>query len=142
MPYKSLCFTTEQALVAAGHDCQPVLFQGSEQGWTKVKSLDDTAAGARAGLTPQATGASRFGGGAGVGRLQSEAFNRFRQADTRGSSSDAVPGGTGALQANGELRTIHQNTITGLEPYEWAADGSVVKVYTIGRDGRLVIWTI
>ncbi|KAJ9113118.1 hypothetical protein QFC20_002007 [Naganishia adeliensis] len=140
LPYTSLTFTTESALVAAGHDCQPVLFQGSESGWEKIKSLDDTSAAGK-GMTPQATGASRFGG-AGPGRLQSEAFNRFRQADTRGSAGVGSSGADGVPAAGGELKTVHQNTITGLEPYEWAADGSVVKVYTIGRDGRLAIWTV
>lgn len=94
-------------------------------------------------MTPQATGASRFGGNS-VGRLHSEAFNRFRQADTRGAAGVGAAGeGTPGAQANGsELKTIHQNTITGLQAYEWGPDGAVVKFYTIGRDGRLVIWQV
>ncbi|KAJ9122415.1 hypothetical protein QFC22_001840 [Naganishia vaughanmartiniae] len=143
LPYTSLLFTTESALVAAGHDCQPVLFQGSQSGWSLVKSLDDPAAAGSRNMTPQATGASRFGGNS-VGRLHSEAFNRFRQADTRGAAGVGAAGeGAPGAQANGgELKTIHQNTITGLQAYEWGADGAVVKFYTIGRDGRLVIWQL
>ncbi|CDW98580.1 hypothetical protein, partial [Sporisorium scitamineum] len=35
LPYVTLTFVTENQLVAAGHDCQPVLFQGDAQsGWS------------------------------------------------------------------------------------------------------------
>lgn len=140
LPYLSLAFLDETSLIAAGHDCQPILFKGGPDGWVMTKSLDDISA--TKSLTPQATGASRFGG-AGVGRLNTEAFNRFKQADSRGapSSNGAVAGATGQT-AEGELKTVHQNTITHVEAYEWKSDDSVAKFYTVGRDGRLVIWTV
>jgi actin related protein 2/3 complex subunit 1A/1B len=65
LPYVSLSFLTETSLVAAGHDCQPVLFQGGADGWVMTKSLDDP--NATKSLTPQATGAARAEGS--VGRL-------------------------------------------------------------------------
>ncbi|TFY51825.1 hypothetical protein EVG20_g10822, partial [Dentipellis fragilis] len=41
LPYTTLTWTSEDALVAAGHDCQPVLFAGSQAGgWQAVGSLD------------------------------------------------------------------------------------------------------
>ncbi len=107
------------------------------------KSLDDPAAAKT--LTPSATGASKFGGAAGgPGRLAgNEAFNRFKQADSRGtsSSSSAVPPGSGQT-ATGELVTVHQNTITTVAPYEYGRDGSVSKFYSVGKDGKLCIWTL
>ena len=33
LPFLSLLWINESEIVAAGHDCQPVVFQGSEQGW-------------------------------------------------------------------------------------------------------------
>ena len=33
LPFVSLVWINENEIVAAGHDCQPVTFQGSEQGW-------------------------------------------------------------------------------------------------------------
>lgn len=140
LPYVSMLFATEASLIAAGHDCRPVLFQGDEtNGWTFVKSLDDPSSSKN--LTPTATGASRIGGG--VGRLNTEAFNRFRQADTRGGSSiSSGIGGTVGQTNSGELLTVHQNTITGMGVYEWNSDGSVARFFTIARDGKLCIWSL
>jgi actin related protein 2/3 complex subunit 1A/1B len=110
-----------------------------------TKSLDDPSATKT--LTPQATGTARAAGS--VGRLNTEAFNRFKQADTRGqssssSSSSSAPGigGLPGQTAEGELKTVHQNTITAVEAYEWKTDGAVAKVFTIGKDGRLVVWNL
>lgn len=145
LPYVSMVFATEASLVAAGHDCQPALFTGDAQnGWKLERSLDDPAA--TKGLTPSATGAASARTGA-VGRLNTEAFNRFKQADSRGVSG-ASAGGSGAVTgapgqtASGELLTVHQNTIIGMGVYEWNQDGSVAKFYTCGRDGKLCIWTL
>jgi len=142
LPYVSLSFLTETSLVAAGHDCQPVLFQGGADGWVMTKSLDDP--NATKSLTPQTTGAARAEGS--VGRLNTVAFNRFKQADTRGQSSSS--GGNGGLGSapgqteTGELKTVHQNTITHVDAYEWKNDGAVGKIYTIGKDGRLAVWNV
>lgn len=129
----TLTWTTEDSLVAAGHDCQPVLFQGSESGWKAVGSLDDPSA------TKVATPTTRSGG---VGRLNSVAFTTFRDADTRGTRN--APGSPTAVSAGGatELMTVHQNTITSVRPYEVGADGAVAKVSTTGVDGKLVIWNV
>ncbi len=47
-----------------------------------------------------------------------------------------------AVGADGMLLTVHQNSITLVEPYEWTSSGEVAKIYTAGRDGRLVIWLV
>lgn len=145
LPYLGVTFVNEGQLIAAGHDCQPTVFAGDQNGWAFSHSLDDPASsGSR--LTPQPTGASARG----PGRLNNEAFNLFRQADSRGQSSGAAGAGAksgtvpGAPPANadGHLLTVHQNSITWVEPYEWAQNGDVAKVTTAGKDGRLVIWTV
>lgn len=147
LPYISLTFTTEQQLIAAGHDCQPVVFSGSESGWQLSHSLDDPASAGSRGLTPSATGNRASTGG--VGRLNNEAFNRFKAADSRGQTAPPVPGsklsgGAGAIPvgADGLLLTVHQNSITWIQPYEWGQGGEVSKVSTAGRDGKLVIWPV
>ena len=125
LPHVSLVFAMEHALVAAGHDCEPVLFEGSlKEGWTRTRSLDDP--------DTRTTGAGR---GA-VGRLgNSEAFNVFRAADSRG-----VGGATSAVTGAG-LSTVHQNTITSVRAYEGEA-GSVSRVSTTGVDGRVALWRL
>ncbi|GAA6020890.1 hypothetical protein JCM10207_003179 [Rhodosporidiobolus poonsookiae] len=138
LPALTLVFTNEQTIVAAGHDCQPLVFGGTlEQGWQQIGSLDQRTGNAAAATARGSTGA--------VGRLnRSEAFNMFRAADSRGvSSSGGAPGGAGLgqqLTSRGtELLTVHQNTVTSVRAYEGPA-GEVSKVSTTGVDGRLVIW--
>ncbi|PAV23825.1 actin ARPC3 [Pyrrhoderma noxium] len=130
LPLVSLCWTTEDALVAAGHDCQPILFQGSSAGWKAIGSLDDTTA-------PKSSGVGRASP---VGRLNSAAFNTFRNADMRGqTSAPGLPGGGGS--GDSELLTVHQNTITSVRPYD-GAPGAVSRVSTSGVDGKIVIWQV
>jgi len=148
LPFVALSWTNEENLIAAGHDCQPFLFSGSETqgGWKLVTSLDDTAsASARSSgglLTPTATGSSASGR---PGRLNNEAFTRFKNADSRGTATLPSPlgAGPGAGSASTDLYTVHQNTITSVRPFTWNADGTVVEsVSTSGVDGRLVIWGV
>lgn len=104
-----------------------------------TRSLDDADKASRAAssgvLTPS-----------GTGRLNSEAFNRFRSADSRGATSSPSATSNGGPSAAGggstELETIHQNTITKVKAYEFDAQGDVTKVSTSGVDGRLVIWDV
>lgn len=143
LPYTSLLFTTESTFVAAGHDCEPVLFAGdASRGWSLSKSLDD----------PSQRGATT-GRAAGAGRLDSEAFRTFRAADSRGVSATAGGGagpagsqggiGIKRTQAGSERTTVHQNTITDVRAYEGGENGAdVTKVSTSGGDGRIVVWSL
>ncbi|KAJ7257876.1 actin-related protein ARPC3 [Mycena haematopus] len=118
LPFVTLTWTAEDTIIAAGHDCQPVVFSGSEAGWQGVGSLDDSTSSKAA--NPRA----------GVGRLNSAAWSTFQDADKRGQTS----GG-----ADAKVLTVHQNTITSVRPYE-TRGGRVTKVSTSGVDGKLVIW--
>ena len=134
LPLISLLFTNENSLVGAGHDCQPYLFEGSlDAHWTQTRSLDNSAGRTENAARPGA-----------VGRLnQSEAFNMFRAADSRGVGG-APTAQIGMRQtANGtELLTIHQNTITSVRAYTGGVGGEEVsQVSTTGVDGKLVIWS-
>ena len=153
LPNVTLTFVSENALVAAGHGCQPILFEGDESnGWKAVKTLD--AAGAVAGKAapppppPKAPGLAASS----VGRLNNEAFNRFKSADARGSASpvsganSAAAGALGAVagasvSADGELHTTHQNTITSVRPYE-GSPGAYTTISTSGVDGRLCLFSV
>ena len=149
LPFVSLIFATESVIVAAGHDCDPVLFEGDEQrGWAITGSLDDPAA--RGAGAAASGGAVRAGG---VGRLNNAAFNTFRQADSRGISGGGaaasppgspIAGSAGKVATAGgstERMTVHQNTITSVRAYA-GESGAVTRVSTSGVDGRLVIWPV
>lgn len=137
LPYNSLLFTTESQFIAAGHDCEPVLFAGDAQsGWSLSKSLDDPA---NRGAGPAKS--------VGSGRLDSEAFRTFRAADSRGVSSSpgavSTSGGIKRTGGSSERTTVHQNTITSVRAFAGGEGGrDVSKVSTSGADGRLVIWNV
>jgi len=143
LPFVTLVWTSEQALVAAGHDYQPVMFQGdATSGWFMGRSLDDASTRSASSLTPTATGSSSRS--AGVGRLNNEAFSRFKNADSRGTPGPPSGLGGSALggRDNALVSSEHQNTITSLRSFITGADGTVSSVSTSGADGRLVIWSV
>ncbi|KAF9500815.1 actin-related protein ARPC3 [Pleurotus eryngii] len=125
LPLVTLTWTAEDTIIAAGHDCQPLAFSGNEGGWQLIGTLDDS----------KSSSAAKSGFNSPVGRLNSSAFNTFRDADTRGQMS---PGGAGGSQDT-KVLTVHQNTISSVRAYEWQGD-RVAKVSTTGVDGNLVIW--
>ncbi|KAI0664716.1 actin-like protein ARPC3 [Cubamyces menziesii] len=135
LPLVTLTWTTEESVIAAGHDCQPLVFSGNQGGWELVGSLDDpqsnkSSGGARSG----------FAGASPVGRLNSAAFNTFRNAAERGISN--VPGSpTASSSTESELFTVHQNTITSVRPYD-GVPGNITRVSTSGVDGKLVVWDV
>ena len=154
LPYVSVMFISEGALVAAGHDCQPMVFEGSaENGWRITRSLDTVGTAASKPKPPPpppkkpGLGGAPAPSSAGVGRLNNEAFARFREADTRGTSampsaqSTETPHSFGAVAGasiadDGELHTTHQNTITDIRIYS-GQRGQVETISTSGVDGRL-----
>ncbi|KNZ45806.1 hypothetical protein VP01_779g8 [Puccinia sorghi] len=130
LPFISLSFCTEHSFVAAGHDCQPMVFQGScEGGWQLVKTLDEGKASSSAQSPRQSVG--------GIGRLNNEAFNLFRSADSRGVMSPAEGVATSGNRAG--VDTVHSNTITSIRNFAGEA-GRISHLSTSGVDGKLVIW--
>lgn len=116
-----------------------MLFTGSaEAGWAISKSLDDPSS------RSHTTSGHRVPSAGGIGRLNNEAFNRFKAADSRGITSSAGGGnaGFGASNINkgGERNTAHQNTITSLRVYEGGEGRPVTKISSSGLDGRVGIW--
>ncbi|KAL2828655.1 WD40-repeat-containing domain protein [Aspergillus cavernicola] len=112
LPFNSLIWSGENEIIAAGHDCEPYRLRGDESGWQLEGSIE-----------------SKAGPGADSIREES-ALNMFRQMDLKGQS-----------QADTQLKTVHQNTISTIRVYE-DANGVVNKLSTSGVDGRVVIWTI
>ena len=137
LPFLSLVWISENAIVAAGHDYEPILFTGSASaGWTISKSLDDPSTRAHT------TSGHRIPTAGGIGRLNNEAFNRFKAADSRGITSSGAGASFGASNLNkgGERNTAHQNTITSLRIYEGGEGSPVSKISSSGLDGRVGIW--
>ncbi|KAK7205686.1 WD40-repeat-containing domain protein [Myxozyma melibiosi] len=116
LPFISLVWLSENEIVAAGHDCHPVVFVGSDQqGWQLDHSVDDPL------KVKKSSG------------KESSALNMFRQMDLKGTPTSASEDST--------LPTIHQNTITKLRAYA-SSGGRVTKVSSTGVDGRVVIFSV
>ena len=104
LPFTSLIWTREDQIVAAGHDCHPIVFEGSLDGWNQTLSVDDPSKVHRD--TNQ----------------ESSAINMFRQMDLKGRSSGVD---------DSSLKTIHQNTISTLRVYAGDPD-NVTRFSTSG----------
>ncbi|KAK1769677.1 WD40-repeat-containing domain protein [Phialemonium atrogriseum] len=110
LPFMSLIWNGEAEIIAAGYDCEAFRFQGGPGGW-------------------QLSGTLESKGRPGLGDAREEsAFNMFKQMDLKGKTKDDT-----------QLKTVHQNTITMIRPYEYSRD-SVTKFSSSGVDGRLVVW--
>lgn len=114
LPLRSLVWASEAAIVAAGHDCHPVVFEGSESGWKQTRYIDDPA-----------------NHKAGTGAQESTALNMFKQMDLKGAVEPA----------DSNLPTIHQNTINTIRVHSQSG-GQVTQVSTSGVDGRVVIFDV
>ncbi|KAK9716773.1 ARP2/3 actin-organizing complex subunit Sop2 [Basidiobolus ranarum] len=113
LPYLNMIWAAEDKMIAAGHDCCPVLFQGDADGWKFGKSLDE--------------------GQDCKEKAVSSVFNKFRQMDIRGSSS-------GTNQST-ELKTTHQNSIIQIRSYSGVRK-DVHQISTCAKDGQLVVWDL
>lgn len=109
LPYLSIIFTDEQHIVAIGYDCAPVLFgETSPKKWECLGKLDQ---------------------GEKKGEQVSNAFNKFRQMDSRGqNSSEDI-----------SLGTTHQNTVNLIRKYG-GSNEDVTSFSTSGFDGKIVLW--
>ena len=117
LPFTSLLWTSETALVAAGYDCGVYRFSGDSAGWTLTEALEKDSLSGKAG--------------GGEGQEQS-ALNLFRSMDLKGRS-----GGVDDTK----LKTVHQNSINTVRAYQEDASG-VSRISTGGVDGRVVVWTL
>jgi actin related protein 2/3 complex, subunit 1A/1B len=97
LPFETLLWINENEIVTAGHDCQPIVFVGSDQGWYEFEliCLNNRQLGPSLDVTAKSA-SSRDN--------EPSAFNMFRNMDRKGSVKAATE--------DTSLPTVHQNTIT------------------------------
>lgn len=114
LPFRAILFASPTKVIAAGHDCYPVVFEGdAASGWSQTYAIDDPATKQRASAENQT------------------ALNMFRQMDLKGSSS--------ADSTN--LLTIHQNTINVIRPFD-GEPANLTRFSTSGNDGKVVVFDV
>jgi len=113
LPFKSLLWSSEDEIIAAGYDCEAFRFRGGESGWQLAGTVE-----------------SKSVAGAGEVRAEESALKMFKQMDLKGKVKDDT-----------QLKTVHQNTVTMIRPYQASGNG-VAQFSSSGVDGRVVIWTL
>ncbi|XP_043567853.1 actin-related protein 2/3 complex subunit 1B-like [Chiloscyllium plagiosum] len=112
LPLLTVTFITENSLVAAGHDCYPVLFtyDSSKDTVTFSKKLDIPKQKVQGGMT---------------------ALAKFRNLDKTASADNTTT----------SLETLHKNSISQISIIE-GGKKNCSKFCTTGMDGGMAIWDI
>jgi len=114
LPLSDLLFTTENSLVAGGHDYIPFLFENKGDAWAYSKELSSEKK-----VAAKSAGATR------------DAFNKF---------SAKVETGTESREEQ-SFNSVHQNSISQVLPFTTKGD-NVVEITTSGLDGKIVLWKL
>ncbi|KAJ2304774.1 ARP2/3 actin-organizing complex subunit Sop2 [Coemansia sp. RSA 2706] len=115
LPLVALSWPAPATIVAAGHDCSPVVFARDGDTWRVARRLGEDDQRRSAAASPSGN----------------SAFNLFRQLDSRSQPARASGG-------DGALKSVHQNTITAVRADP--AGGSDVS--SSGLDGKLALWSV
>jgi len=135
LPFMSITWITENSVVAAGYDCNPMMFSYSGDKVTMVGKLDQ----------PQEKESSQMRSTGSEGDEQdleqeeeeddaivvASAMNRFKNLDKKASAND-----TGT-----DLKTQHQNTILQVSIHT-GTKADAGKLATTGVDGSLILWDL
>lgn len=128
LPFLSCVWVSQNSLVAAGHDCCPMLFS-----YQSTISQSNGTGGSD--MVKTSSPVLKF-----IGRLDrsqkkeadgQSAMRKFRDLDAKADNSHQIGAGDSCLG------TIHQNTIGQIRLY--AKNKSVA---TVGLDGKLVVWSL
>lgn len=119
LPFNSIVFLSNNALVAAGYDNSPHLFANKSGQWQYVGDCDGD--GDAPSKPTQSSGVSKFGA------------SKFGGAKTTTESSST------------ETKTVdtkHKFPITELKVYESDSNGIVSKFSSCALDGRILVWDV
>ena len=136
LPFLSLIWASPKSIIAAGHDCQPMLFQAKTgtAAWAFVEKLDAAGASSKKPSSYKPSAGGTLAGNA--------ALAKFKQLDSHGqNSSSGMTGGASSTSTSADLNTTHQNSINNIKPFQ-GARASVTKFSTSGMDGKVVIWDV
>jgi len=114
LPYVDLQWANESAVVAAGHNCYPQLFEKKGATWEITRNIDEQK------------GEKKAAGGA-----ASAARQMFQNKVDKGEDKSV---GT-------VLQTKHQALINSIQPFK-GTQGNYTGFTTTGLDGKLCIWTL
>jgi len=118
-PLSAVTFVSERAVVAGGHDMNPLVFSADASGqWSFLQLLDQKREAAKSNAPASGVQAARA---------------LFQNKATRGQESK---------QEGDELWTKHENAITCIQRLGASTDPTCSKFSTSALDGRLVVWDL
>ncbi|KAJ7552006.1 hypothetical protein O6H91_06G038200 [Diphasiastrum complanatum] len=121
LPLRDVLFLSERRIVAAGFDCNPILFEADNQGtWNLIRFLDEGK------LPPAETK---------TGTQFLEAFGKFHGQAKHGNNIEIV-------ESSNISNTHHENCITMIAPLLSRGDKEVHYFSTSGLDGKIIIWDV
>lgn len=144
LPLRDVLFLSETELVAAGFDCDVLLFVRDPRSglWAFERGLDDPKEVLSSPLLASASASSPAGAAhspssplASAGPQFLEAFGRFDGQIRKGQQSNG-------LEPWSRQLTAHQNAITMIRPMGDAREGPIRRFSTSGLDGRVVTWDL
>jgi len=116
LPFLSCVWSSDNLIVAAGHDCCPMLYYYDDRNG-EIRFIDKIDKSTK----KETDGFS--------------AMQKFRNLDKRAIVENAV--------SNTALDTIHQNTISEIRLYsDFDSKRKVDKISSVGVDGQMVIWDL
>lgn len=115
LPFRSLIFTSENSIIAAGHDFTPVAFSCGDGKW-QLNGKVDTGDGQE---KKSAVGVRA-------------AFSKFQ--------TESAVGAKNALLSN-EPKTKHKNMIREVKVYS-ESGGKATRFSTCAQDGRILLWDV
>ena len=118
LPINSLLFLSENAVVGAGHDMNPLLFSGGSGGWAFEKKLEEKKEEKKVVATTSGVAAARA---------------MFQNRTNLGQSNATI--------GSDKLSTTHESAITCMRATS-VGSGNVKTFTTTGMDGKLVNWDV
>lgn len=138
LPFLACLWVSNKRIVAAGHDCCPMLFSYETNCNTSPKEINGLA-------NSESYQLLKF-----MGRLDRSqkkeaddlsAMRKFKDLDARGPLASCMEEMAVSTASEVPLGTIHQNTINQIRSL--CRNSLVVdKLATIGLDGKLVVWSL
>jgi actin related protein 2/3 complex subunit 1A/1B len=119
LPLNVVTFISERAVVAGGHDMNPLVFTADGSGnWSFLQLLDQKTEAAKTNAPTSGVQAARA---------------LFQNKTSRGQESKAE---------GDELWTKHENAITCIQRMGRSTDPTCTRFSTSALDGRVVVWDL
>lgn len=115
LPFLTCIWPSNNLIIAAGHDCCPMLFKYANGKLEFLEKIDKSV------------------------KRETDGFSAMRKFKDMDKYNDFNSSGNNSETT---LDTIHQNTITELRVYSSSKTGVADQISTISLDGKMVIWNL